>query len=85
MIAWSSPPFLIGGYQESRNTQKAVLDWSQRQKLSFSLLLEHSHNWQQVVPASLHAEHPDWLAEFGGKPRTECIPKADEIILPKSG
>ncbi len=61
------PAFLNRRLPGIQNTQKAVQQWSQHQKLGFSLLLEHSHNWQQVVPASLHAEHPDWFAEFGGK------------------
>lgn len=61
------PVFLNRRLPGIQNTQKAVQEWSQRQKLGFSLFLEHSHNWQQVVPAKLYDEHPDWFAEFGGK------------------
>ena len=61
------PAFLNRRLPGVQNGQKAVEQWSQRQKLGYSLLLEHSHNWQQVVPAALHDAHPDWFAEFGGK------------------
>ncbi len=47
--------------------QPAVQEWSARQKLGFSMKLEHSHNWQQVVPAALHEQHPDWFPEVDGK------------------
>lgn len=50
-----------------QNTQPAVQEWSARQKLGFSLLLEHAHNWHRVVPPALHASHPDWFAEADGK------------------
>lgn len=50
-----------------QNTQPAVQEWSVRQKLGFSMQLEHSHNWQHVVPATLHAQHPEWFPEVDGK------------------
>ena len=50
-----------------QNEQPAVQVWSARQKLGFAMKLEHSHNWQQVVPAALHEEHPDWFPEVDGK------------------
>ncbi|MDB6004584.1 MAG: hypothetical protein JWR15_1571 [Prosthecobacter sp.] len=50
-----------------QNDQPAVQEWSARQKLGFSMKLEHSHNWKQVVPASLHAQHPDWFPEVDGQ------------------
>ena len=46
---------------------KAVEQWSRRQKLGYSLRLAHAHNWQHVVPASMHDQHPDWFAQIGGK------------------
>ena len=50
-----------------QNEQPAVQEWSARQKLGFTMKLEHSHNWQQVVPAALHEQHPDWFPEVDGK------------------
>ena len=50
-----------------QNNKPAVEEWSARQKLGFSMLLEHGHNWQRVVPAELHAQHPDWFPEVDGK------------------
>jgi hypothetical protein len=50
-----------------QNEQAAVIEWSARQKLGFSLRLEHSHNWHIVVPPSLHAQHPEWFAEINGQ------------------
>ena len=50
-----------------QNERPAVQEWSARQKLGYSLRLEHSHNWQKVVPASLHAQHPDWFPEVDGR------------------
>jgi len=38
-----------------------------RQKMGFSMKLEHSHNWKQVVPAALQEQHPDWFPEVRGK------------------
>ncbi len=50
-----------------QNEQPAVKEWAARQKLGFSLKLEHSHQWQVVVPPELHAQHPDWFAEQDGQ------------------
>jgi hypothetical protein len=50
-----------------QNTQAAVAEWSARQKLGFSLLLEHGHNWHRVVPPTRHEQHPDWFPEVDGK------------------
>ena len=50
-----------------QNSQPAVEEWSARQKLGFSMKLEHGHNWQHVVPPALHGQHPDWFAERNGK------------------
>ncbi len=50
-----------------QNELPAVQEWSARQKLGFSMKLEHSHNWQYVVPAALHEQHPDWFPEVDGK------------------
>ncbi len=50
-----------------QNTQPAVQEWSARQKLGFSMHLDHAHNWHRVVPATLQEQHPDWFAEIDGK------------------
>ncbi len=50
-----------------QNTQPAVVEWSARHKLGFSMVLEHGHNWSHVVPAALHEKHPDWFPEINGK------------------
>jgi hypothetical protein len=61
------PFFLNRRLPGMQNTQPAVVEWSHRQKLGFSLLLEHAHSWHRIVPPSLYAEHPDWFAEIGGQ------------------
>ena len=50
-----------------QNEQPAVQEWPARQKLGFTMKLKHSHNWQQVVPAALHEQHPDWFPGVDGK------------------
>lgn len=50
-----------------QNDQPAVKEWSSRQKLGYSMKLEHAHNWKQVVPETLHTEHPDWFPEVHGQ------------------
>ena len=50
-----------------QNQQPTVQEWSARQKLGYSMKLEHAHNWKQVVPAALHEQHPDWFPEVNGK------------------
>ncbi len=61
------PGFLNRRVPGMQNTAPAVERWSSRHKLGYSMRLEHSHHWQEVVPASLHEQHPDWFAEIGGK------------------
>lgn len=50
-----------------QNERPAVVEWSARQKLGYSLRLDHGHNWHLVVPPSLYAQHPDWFAEINGQ------------------
>lgn len=61
------PGFLNRRLPGMQNTQPAVQQWSHRQKLGYSLLLEHAHSWKRIVPASLHDQHPEWFAEIGGQ------------------
>ena len=63
----NQPAFLNRRLPGVQNSQPAVQQWSQRQKLGYSMQLEHSHNWQRVVPASMHEQHPEWFAQIGGK------------------
>jgi len=61
------PFFLNRRLPGMQNTQPAVQEWSARQKLGFSMLLEHAHSWQRIVPTTMHDQHPDWFAEIGGQ------------------
>jgi hypothetical protein len=61
------PVFANRRVPNMQNEQAAVIEWSARQKLGFSLRLEHSHNWHTVVPPSLYAQHPEWFAEINGQ------------------
>lgn len=51
-----------------QNKHDAVKTWSSRQKLGYSLRLNHGHNWRRTVPPSLYKEHPNWFAMRDGKP-----------------
>ncbi len=48
--------------QESRPETR---QWWARQRLGYSLFLNHSHNWQHFTLADFRA-HPEWFAEHGG-------------------
>lgn len=48
--------------QENRPETK---QWWARQRLGYSLYLNHSHNWQHFTVADFKA-HPEWFAEQGG-------------------
>jgi Domain of unknown function (DUF4838) len=61
------PFFLNRRLPYIQNNDPRVQAWQRRQKLGFSLRLEHSHNWQYVVPPALFDQHPDWFAEIGGE------------------
>ncbi len=61
------PAFLNRRLPGMQNTLPAVQQWSHRQKLGFSMLLEHAHSWHRIVPASMHEQHPGWFAEIGGQ------------------
>jgi hypothetical protein len=62
-----APFFLNRRVPGMQNNAPAVQEWSRRHKLGFSMLLNHAHNWHHVVPPEMHAEHPDWFPEIGGK------------------
>ena len=62
----SAPGFLnrrLPYIQEFTDVSK---QWGKRQKLGWSLYLNHSHNWAQVCPADMYETHPEWFAMHGG-------------------
>ncbi len=61
------PVFANRRVPNMQNERTAVIEWSARQKLGYSLRLEHSHNWHLVVPPALYAQHPEWFAEINGR------------------
>ena len=60
------PAFKNRQVPDTQQTQPAVQEWSARHKLGFSMAMEHAHNWDKIVPATLQAKHPDWFPEVGG-------------------
>lgn len=59
-------PFFINRrvpYTQERT--EASKQWWARQRLGYSLLLSHGHNWT-AIPTSAFKEHPEWFAEIGG-------------------
>ncbi len=61
------PAFKNRQVPDTQQTLPAVQEWSARHKLGFSMAMEHAHNWDKIVPATLQAEHPDWFPEVDGK------------------
>ena len=49
-----------------QNTPEAML-WKLHQKLGYSLLSVHDHNWVGVITPDLYEAHPEWFAEVDGK------------------
>lgn len=61
-------PFLLNRrvpYTQERRPE--TKQWWARQKLGWSLYLQHSHNWRRSIPAALFDEYPDWFAERDGE------------------
>ena len=50
-----------------QNRRPVVTQWSRRNKLGYSLMLHHRHNWRHVVKANLYDKHPEYFAEMGGR------------------
>ena len=71
-----APGFLNRRVPYIQERTPAVKVWWKRQKLGWSLLLTHGHNWR-AVPASAFKAHPDWFAEGGGV----RVPPAGEYKL----
>lgn len=55
-----------------------VQTWMAHQKLGFSLLLNHGHNWHNICRPSMYKEHPEWYAFQKGQ---HIIPAGDRYKL----
>ena len=53
--------------QSFRMTGPLDQEWDRRLKLARVAAVSHSHAWEQTIPASLYAQHPDWFAEVQGR------------------
>ncbi len=51
-------------YIQERRPETKV--WIARQKLGWSLYLNHGHNWRRPIPATHFDDHPEWFAMRGG-------------------
>jgi len=67
MDTLEAPCFLNRRLPYTQQGRGDVKEWWARQKLGYSLLLSHGHNWERPIPASLFESHPDWFAMRGGK------------------
>lgn len=61
------PCFLNRRLPYTQQGRADVQEWWARQKLGYSLYLNHGHNWERPIPASLFDQHPDWFAMRGGQ------------------
>ncbi len=61
-----APFFLNRRVPYTQQSRPEVKRWWARQKLGWSLYLNHGHNWRRSIPASHFDQHPDWFAERGG-------------------
>jgi hypothetical protein len=52
---------------EAQSERESVGTWSRRQKLGYSMRIEHRHNWHPVATKELFKTHPEYFAEVGGK------------------
>jgi len=60
-----APAFASRRVPYMQNDNAAVAEWSRRQRLGYSLALNHGHNWQVIGPELFEA-HPDWFAASNG-------------------
>ena len=61
-----APFFLNRRVPYTQQGRREVKRWWARQRLGWSLYLNHSHNWRHTIPASHFDEHPEWFPERGG-------------------
>ena len=60
-----APTFAYRRVPYIQNDNAAVAQWSRRQRLGYSLALNHGHNWEAIGP-ELFETHPDWFAASNG-------------------
>ena len=61
-----APFFLNRRLPYTQERRPDVKRWWARQRLGWSMYVNHSHNWRPSIPASHFDEHPDWFPERGG-------------------
>lgn len=62
-----APGFLNRRLPYIQPNAAGVAQWSRRQKLGYSLLLSHGHNWIRTCPPEMFTEHPEWYMVSGGQ------------------
>jgi hypothetical protein len=60
-----APFFLNRRVPYTQERTAATKQWWARQRLGWSLALNHGHNWTAIKPEEFNA-HPEWFAEEGG-------------------
>jgi hypothetical protein len=60
------PAFAYRRVPYIQNENASVAQWSRRQRLGYSLALNHGHNWEAIGPGAFEA-HPDWFAARRGQ------------------
>jgi hypothetical protein len=60
-----APFFLNRRVPYTQEKRAETKQWWARERLGYSLFLNHSHNWQHFTMADFKA-HPEWFAEQGG-------------------
>ncbi len=61
-----APFFLNRRVPYTQERTDAVRQWWARQRLGWSLYLNHGHNFRRTIPAELYDEHPDYFPMFDG-------------------
>ncbi len=61
-----APFFLNRRVPYTQERTGAVRQWWARQRLGWSLYLNHGHNFRRTIPAELYDEHPDYFPMFDG-------------------
>jgi hypothetical protein len=73
-----APFFLNRRIPYIQKTRETVVDWSRRQRLGFSMYINHAHNWVPVVTPDLFKTHPEWFALVKGE---RLAPEGDRYKL----
>ena len=61
-----APFFLNRRLPYTQERRPEVKRWWARQRLGWSMYVNHGHNWRPSIPASHFDEHPDWFPQRGG-------------------